>query len=216
MAPQTFRDRHDAAKQLAEELKKLDLHDPVVLGIPRGGVVMAAAIAEQIGADMDVVLVRKLRHPAQPELAIGSVTEEGEMHLNEAARSGGGINDDYLERERQDRFEELQNRRKMFRDIRPAVGLEGRSVIVTDDGIATGSTMLAALPVIHAQKPREVIVAVPVAPPDRLQPFRDQSDRVVCLQTPSRFMAIGQFYDNFQQVDDDQACATLRQFAPTS
>lgn len=215
MSTQSFRDRYDAARQVSAKLKKLDLTDPVVLGIPRGGVVMAAAIAEEIGADMDIVLVRKLRHPAQPELAIGSVTEEGEVHLTEAARRWG-VDDEYIERERQQRYQELQQRRKMFREIRPAVPLEGRSVIVTDDGIATGSTMLAALPVIRAQKPRELIVAVPVAPPDRLQPFREQADRVVCLHTPAQFMAIGQFYESFQQVSDDEACGVLRDFTPAS
>lgn len=213
---QSFRNRDDAARQLAQELKKLHLHDPVVLGVPRGGVMTAATIAKEIGADMDVVLVRKLRHPAQPELAIGSVSETGEVRLNEQLIGRSGVDEDYLERERQERFEELVGRRDMFRRIRPAVPLRGRSVILTDDGIATGSTMLAALPAIRAQEPRELILAVPVASPDRLQPFRQQCDQVICLQTPADFMAIGQFYDQFPQVSDEEACSALQEFAPAT
>ncbi len=209
-----FRNREDAAGRLSEELKKVHLYDPVVLGIPRGGVVTGGAIARELGADLDVVLVRKLRHPAQPELAIGSVTEEGEVYMNEQLLGWGSVDEAYLERERQERYQELRRRRDLFREIRSAVPLRGRSVILTDDGIATGSTMLAALPAIRAQEPRELILAVPVAPPGRLEPFRSECDQVICLEVPTGFQAIGQYYEQFPQVSDAEACSVLQQFVP--
>ncbi len=209
MTTKRFRNRQDAARRLAEELKHFDLHDPVVLGVPRGGVETAAVLAEQLGAEMDVVLARKLRHPWQPELAIGSISESGEAYLNAHARSAA-ITPEYLSSEQQLRSAELEQRRALFRQVRPAVPLEGRSVILTDDGIATGSTMWAALAVIQAQRPGEIILAVPVAPPDRLKPFLGQCDHVVCPLRPKSFLSIGQFYEDFEQVDDERVCELLR------
>jgi len=216
MTNDLFRDRADAARRLAAELKPLDLRNPLVLGIPRGGVVTAAALARELDAEADVVLARKLRHPHQPELAIGALSEDGEVHINKDIERMGGIDEEYLEQERQERFAELKHRREMFRSIRPAAKIEGRTVIVTDDGIATGSTMLAALATVRAKRPHELILAVPVAPPSSLQRLQDYCDRVVCPLAPESFMAIGQFYENFDQVEDEQACEVLRDFAPAS
>jgi len=205
MAVRAFRNREDAAGQLAQELKALELHDPLVLGIPRGGVIVAAKLAHELDADMDVALARKLKHPMQPELAIGAVAEDGQVYLNP--------DEDYVNEERQGRFAELKERRDALRLIRPAAPMEGRSVIVTDDGVATGSTMFAALHVVRARKPHELIVAVPVAPPSTLEELRAQCDRAICLTSPEWFFAIGEFYDEFLPVEDEEVAATLREFA---
>jgi len=206
-----FKNREDAALQLAERLKTLALNDPLVLGIPRGGVVTAAVLARELGAELDVVLSRKLRAPYQPELAIGAVGEDGEVYLNDFAREVPGVTDAYIRTEQDHQVAEIARRSKLFRAVKPAADVTGRSVIVTDDGIATGSTMLAALHVLAAQKPREVIVAVPVAPPDAIEKFRPRCSRIECLLTPEDFAAISQFYHDFQQVEDAEAVRLLRE-----
>src|SRR3989304_1864618 len=163
-----FADREDAARQLAEKLKDLKLHDPLVLAIPRGGVATGAVLARELHADLDVVLSRKLRAPYQPELAIGAIGEDGEVYLNHGMEAATGGAQAYLAQEREHQVGEIVRRQKLFRAVRPQAPVAGRSVILTDDGIATGATMIAALHVVKAQQPRETIVAVPVAPPDRL------------------------------------------------
>jgi putative phosphoribosyl transferase len=209
-----FRNREDAARRLAAELKGRDLHEPLVLAIPRGGVVTGAVLARELGADLDVVLSRKLRAPGQPELAIGAVSEEGHVYANSYAREFPGRMGAYLESERRHQLAEIARRRSLFRSVRPQAPIAGRSVIVTDDGIATGSTMIAALQTIKTQNPRQVIVAVPVAPPDRLEEVGRWCDDLVCLLSPEEFWAIGQFYEDFTQVEDEQVVQILRQFAP--
>ena len=161
-----------------------------------------------------MVLSRKLRAPAQPELAIGAVSEDGQVYLNHQAEEVPGVTDDYLAGERQHQLDEIARRQKLFRALRPSARITGRSVIVTDDGIATGSTIIAALPLIRAQNPHELIVAVPVAPPERLGAIRARCDRVVCLFAPRQFWAIGDFYEDFEQVDDQQVVELLRACAP--
>jgi predicted phosphoribosyltransferase len=207
----TFRNRDDAAKQLAPKLGELELRDPLVLGIPRGGVIMAATLARELDADMDVALARKLKHPLQPELAIGAVAEDGQVYLNPDV--AGTVDESYVNEERRRRFAELRECRDAFRSIHPAASIEGRTVIVTDDGVATGSTMFAALRVVRAQKPHELIVAVPVAPPSTLEELRAKCDRVACLMSPEWFFAIGEFYDEFLPVEDEEVAALLREFA---
>lgn len=209
-----FRDREDAARRLAQKFKGRELRDPLVLAIPRGGVVTGAVLARELDAELDVVLSRKLRAPGQPELAIGAVSEDGQVYLNERLEDLIGPFGDYLAREREHQLAEIARRKALFRAARPAATLAGRSVIVTDDGIATGSTMIAALKVARAQGPHELIVAVPVAPPDRLEDVGRWCDEVICLYSPEMFWAIGQFYRDFTQVQDGQAVALLRQFVP--
>ena len=209
-----FRNREDAARQLAKMLKGRALHDPLVLAIPRGGVVTGAVLAQELGADLDVVLSRKLRAPRQPELAVGAVSEDGRVYLSHHAEEMLDLTDDYLVEERRHQLAEIARRTKLFRRVRPQAPIAGRSVIVTDDGIATGSTMIAALQVVKAQKPREVIVAVPVASPDRLAEVRHWCDEVVCVLQPAEFWAIGQFYEDFSQVEDAQVIDWLRAATP--
>ncbi len=205
-----FRDREDAAHRLAETLKGRELHDPVVLAIPRGGVVTGAVLAQELGAELDVVLSRKLRAPGQSELAIGAISEDGRVYFNHHAREFLDQTEDYLAEERRYQLDEIARRQKLFRAVRPQAPVAGRSVIVTDDGIATGSTMIAALQAVKPQNPREVIVAVPVASPDRLAEVRRWCDDAVCLLSPEEFWAIGQFYEDFRQVEDEQAINLLR------
>jgi len=209
-----FRDREDAARRLAAKFKGRPLHDPIVLAIPRGGVATGAVLARELGADLDVVLSRKLRAPGWPELAIGAIAEDGQVYLNRHAEGVGDGLEDYLGGEREHQLAEIARRQKLFRAARPRAPLAGRSVIVTDDGIATGSTMIAALQAVRTQNPREVIVAVPVAPSDRLDEVSRWCDAVVCLLAPTDFRAVGQFYGDFTQVEDDEAVRLLAEFEP--
>lgn len=205
-----FRDREDAARQLARRLKGRPFEDPLILAIPRGGVVTGAVLARELGAELDVVLSRKLRAPDQPELAVGAVAEDGHVYLNEEARALLGLTDEYLAEERRHQLGEIARRKALVRNVRAQATVAGRSVIVTDDGIATGSTMIAALNVARAQGPRELIVAVPVASPDRLAQVRRHCDETVCLLTPVDFWAIGQFYEDFAPVEDSEVVELLR------
>jgi predicted phosphoribosyltransferase len=211
-----FANREDAARQLAKNLKHLHLVDPLVLAIPRGGVVTGAVLARELGADLDVVLSRKLRAPYQPELAIGAVGEDGEVYLNHRTDVATSIEQAYIEKERQYQLSEIARRQKLFRAVRPQASVVGRSVILTDDGIATGSTMIAALHVAKAHQPHETFVAVPVAPPDRLVPLRALCDQVIYLLAPLEFFAIGQFYMSFESVEDEDVVRLLREFAPAT
>jgi predicted phosphoribosyltransferase len=208
-----FRNREDAARRLAAELKGRDLRDPLVLAIPRGGVVTGAVLARELNAELDVVLSRKLRAPYQPEYAIGAVSEGGQVTLNPDAWEAPGVSEVYLEAEKRHQLGEIQGRKKLVREVRPPAPVAGRSVIVTDDGIATGSTMIAALRVVRAQRPHELIVAVPVASPDRLEEVRRWCDDVVCLLAPEEFWAVGRFYEDFAPVEDEDALRILREVA---
>jgi len=195
IGPARFRDRADAARQLAARLKGRDLRDPVVLAIPRGRVATGAVLARELGADLDVVLSRKLRAPIQPELAVGAVGEDGHVIFNPAIREYMNVPDEYLEAEKRHQLAEIARRKKLIRRFRPAVPLAGRSVVVADDGTATGSTMIAALQAARAENPHELIAAAPVGSPDRIAEVRRWCDDVVCLVTPEDFRAIAQFYD---------------------
>lgn len=209
-----FQNREDAAYRLAQKLKSRVLHDPLVLAIPRGGVVTGAVLAQELDAELDVVLSRKLRAPGQPELALGAVSEDGRVYLNRHVQELLEFSDGYLNEERRHQLREIARRKRLFRGVRPQAPIAGRSVIVTDDGIATGATMIAALQGVKAQNPREVIVAVPVASPDRLEEVRPWCDDIVCLLSPVEFWAIGQFYEDFTQVEDAQVVELLRQAQP--
>jgi predicted phosphoribosyltransferase len=210
-----FRDREDGARQLAARLKGRPFHQPLVLAIPRGGVVTGAVLARELDAELDVVLSRKLRAPGQPELALGAISENGKIYLTRHTRESLGLTKDDIAHEIDRQLDEIARRKKMFRAVRPQATIADRSVLVTDDGIATGSTMIAALQAVKTQSPREVIVAVPVASPDRLTEVSRWCDEVVCVDTPDVFWAVGQFYEDFQPVEDEQVVELLRAFAPS-
>ena len=204
-----FRDRQDAASQLADALKTYQGKKPLILAVPRGAVPMAKPIAERLGGEFDVVLVRKLRAPWQSELAIGSIDESGWTYIAPFAASMG-VDDDYLAQEKQTQLETIRKRRAQYTPIRAPIDPTGRIVIVIDDGLATGATMISALHGLRNRKPARLICAVPVAPPDTLEKVRKMTDEVVCLQAPELFQAVSQFYGHFNQVEDDEVIALLR------
>jgi len=212
MNHRTFTDRDEAGWMLVERLRGQSLEKPVVLAIPRGGVEVGAALARGLGCELDVVLSRKLRAPHQPELALGAVSEDGDVYLNHFASAMTDVGDAYIEAERKRQLAEIDRRRTMFRAVRPQADVRGRTVVLTDDGIATGATMIAALHTVRAAGAKQIIVAVPVGAPVRIDAIRPLCDRVVCLQEPEAFWAIGQFYRNFEQVEDERVVELLRDY----
>ena len=204
-----FTDRDEAATRLAERLKAFRGKNPLILAIPRGAVPMGKIIADKLDGELDVVLVRKLRAPHQPELAIGSVNESGWTYLADFAERYGG-SADYIESEKRTQMETIRQRRKQYTPIRPPIDPAGRIVIVIDDGLATGATMISALHGLRAMQPAKLVCAVPVSPPDTLAKVTDLADEVVCLDAPLMFQAVGQFYRNFPQVDDDEVIEVLK------
>lgn len=204
-----FRDRNEAASLLAERLKVYAGKNPLILAIPRGAVPMAKIIADKLGGECDVVLVRKLRAPHQPELAIGSVNESGWTFVSDYAELYGA-DADYIESEKRMQMETIHRRRAQYTPIRPPIDPTGRIVIVIDDGLATGATMISALHGLRSVKSAKLICAVPVSPPETLVKMADMADEVVCLEAPELFQAVGQFYQYFPQVDDDEVIEILK------
>ena len=201
-----FRDRDDAARQLVLALAHYRGSHPVVLAIPRGAVPMGRIVADALGGELDVVLVRKLGAPFDPEFAIGAVDEQGTVTLGEHP-AWAGANDAYIGRETERQLALIRERRASYR--KPAIALAGRTVIVLDDGLATGATMTAALKSARAQGPRRLVCAVPVAAHDSLAEVAKYADEVVCLAKPWPFIAVGQHYREFSGVSDAQVVEIL-------
>lgn len=204
-----FQDRLQAAAQLADRLANYREKRPLVLAIPRGAVSMAQLIAKQLDGDFDLVLVRKLRAPGQPELAIGSVDESGWTFIAPHAHAMG-VEEGYIEQEKQAQLQTIRHRRALYSPKHSPFDPAGRIVIVVDDGMATGATMLAALHGLRERKPQRLICAVPVAPEDTLRKAQTLADEVVCLETPVWFQAVGQFYHHFPQVEDAEVIELLK------
>jgi len=204
-----FRDRYDAAQRLAKKLSSYRGMNPLILAIPRGAVPMAKLIADELNGEFDVVLVRKLRAPFSPEFAIGSVDESGWTYIADYAASAGGT-PEYIESEKRVQMETIRKRRAQYTPIRPPIDPAGRIVIVIDDGLATGSTMISALHGLRARNPEKLICAVPVSPPDTLEKVANMADEVVCLEAPEYFQAVGQFYTSFPQVEDEEVIEILK------
>jgi putative phosphoribosyl transferase len=208
---QPFDDRRQAGRLLAEQLDDYRGQKAVVLGIPRGGVIVAQELARALEAEMDIVLAHKLGAPGHTELAIGSVTEDGRLFLNQALVRELGIDDAYIQQEKAQQMAEIRRRTELFRKIRPRVPLAGRTVIVTDDGVATGATTQAALWAVRLEEPELLIAAMPVGPEDTITRLAGDVDRMVCLRTPPLFAAVGQFYLYFAPVEDEEVLEILKQ-----
>lgn len=208
-----FADRRDAGFQLAKKLKQYKDKDVLVLALPRGDVVTAAEIARTISAPLDVLIVRKIGFPGQPELAIGAVSETGAVVFNQLLVSYGDVTKGYLENEIALLKGEIARRVRLYRNGKEIERLEGRTIILVDDGVATGASMKAAIVTLKEEKIKRLVVALPVAPVRTANELREFCDEFVCLSLPSDFTAVGQFYRDFAQVSDEEVKEILTEFA---
>lgn len=211
-----FADRTEAGRKLAARLQKYKDQNPVILGVPRGGVPVAYEVAKALYAPLDVIIVRKLGAPGQSELGMGAVVDgdHPETILNREVMSALRVSRDYLEREINNQLKEIHRRNRVYRGGRPRIELKNRTVIMVDDGVATGGLIRAALRGIRQQAPKRVVLAVPVGPADTIESLRDEVDEVVCLSTPPMFFGIGEFYSDFHQLTDAEVIRLLEQARP--
>jgi putative phosphoribosyl transferase len=209
-----FKNREEAGKQLVSLLKHYE-NDPqaVVLGMPRGGVVTAYEVARGLQLPLDVVCPRKIGAPFNPELAIGAITETGEGIFDERLITHLNVSQDYINRTVANEKAQAQKRLTLYRKNLPKISLEGKTAILVDDGLATGSTMRAAIRSVRAEGADKITVAVPVSPPDTFRLIQEEVDEAICLSTPTFFQAVGQFYEDFSQVEDEEVIDLLHRCA---
>jgi putative phosphoribosyl transferase len=205
-----FNDRVEAGKKLAKALTDFKGKNAIVLAIPRGGVVVGFEIASELELPLDVIIPRKVGAPNNPELAIGAVAEDGTIILDNSLVAYLGVPESFIQEESARQREEIKRRLKVYRPNEPSPNVKGLDVILVDDGIATGSTMKAALASVKNQGAKTVTVAVPVGPPSTIEELKKQADKVICLKTPEYFQAIGQFYLDFNQTSDEEVIELLR------
>ena len=209
-----FQDRSDAGRKLAYALRKYRNRLPVILALPRGGVSVAAEVAESLDAPFDLLLVRKIGVPSQPELAMGAVVDGAEPIIvrNEDIIELADVTEQEFDEACREELAEIERRRVRYLADRDRTEINGQVAIVIDDGIATGATTRAALMALRKRAPRELVLAVPVAPLDSVEWLHSEVDAIVCLETPIEFGAIGFYYNDFHQVSDDEVIATLKRF----
>lgn len=206
-----FSDRTDAGRQLADRLTQYKDQEPLVLGLPRGGVVVAYEVAKALAAPLDVVLVRKIGAPWHSELAVGAVAfvDRAQLVVNQPVKAALGVPDSYIQQVETEKLKEIERQRTLFRGGRGPLDLRGKTAILVDDGIATGATVLAAAQAVRQSSPKRVVVAVPVAPPDAVASLKREVDEVVCLDITADFGAISLFYGSFPQVESSEVVALL-------
>jgi predicted phosphoribosyltransferase len=207
--PDRFRDRAEAGEQLGEALREQEPDVDIVLAIPRGGLPLGRAVADALDVPLDIVVASKIGAPGNPEYAIGAVASDGSVWRNEEAFRGTGSDDAYFDREREKEAENARQKADRYRDGRPEPDLTGKTVAVVDDGVATGSTARACLEKLGGSDADRIVLAIPVGPPQTVRELEEMADAVVCLQTPRDFRGVGQFYDRFDQVSDEEAIAYL-------
>lgn len=210
---QPYADRRDAGRRLGAALAQYREAGPVVIGLPRGGVVVAAEVARSLGAPLDVMVTRKIGAPFNPEFAIGAVAP-GVVHLDDATVEALAIPRVYIDRSVAREQEVARKREARLREGRAGLDVAGRTVIVVDDGLATGATAIAAIEALRQMHPGKIVVAVPVGAPDTVARLRNRADDVVCLQTPTAFRAVGQAYVDFTPVEEDEVVRLLQAHTP--
>jgi putative phosphoribosyl transferase len=210
-----FADRSDAGKALGFHLEGYRDSRPLVLGLPRGGVIVAAEVASKLDTDLDVVLSRKLGAPGNPELAIGAVAEDGSLYLDRHIISRLGVPETYVQEETAGRLSETKSLVALYREVRPREPVEGRTVILVDDGLATGATMNAAAQAVALSRPDSIVVAVPGGPPETVRTLRaiDRISDVVCLRMPQYFGAVSELYETFTQVKQEEVLSLLARYS---
>ena len=204
-----FNDRVEAGRQLATKLLEYVGKDVLVLAIPRGGVVVGYEVAHRLKAPLDITAPRKIGAPGNPELAIGALAEDGTLILDQRLVEYLGVSENYIKEEVERQLHEIKRRLHMYRGDRPYPNLKGKTVIVVDDGIATGATMMAAIASIRKKGAKKIVVAIPVAPPSALNKIRSSVDQLICLYAPEPFFAVGQFYRIFDQTSDEEVISLL-------
>ncbi|SFL55487.1 Predicted phosphoribosyltransferase [Halogranum rubrum] len=204
-----FRNRTDAGRRLATLLRERDIDADVVLAVPRGGLPVGRAVADELGLPLDVVVARKIGAPANPELAVGAVASDGTLWLNDSLIDTLGVGSEYIERQQREEAAAAADKLNRYRRGRPPLDLHGKAVLVVDDGVATGATTVACLRQVRAAGAKRTLLAVPVAPPETLSRLRMEADAVFCAETPRYFGAVGAFYDDFGQVSDAEAMSYL-------
>ncbi|QFU83115.1 phosphoribosyltransferase [Natronorubrum aibiense] len=208
---QRFRDRTDAGARLAVELREREIDADIALAIPRGGLPLGRAVADELEIPLDIVVAKKIGAPGNPEYAIGAVASDGSTWRNEDAIGRTDSDEAYFQRRREEEAESARQKADRYRGDRDAPDLTGKTVVVVDDGVATGSTVMACLKTLNETDADRIVLAVPVGPPESIAALEDEADEVVCLETPRGFMGVGQFYERFGQVSDEEAMAYLDQ-----
>lgn len=205
-----FKNRTDAGRKLAQALEKYkNAANTVILALPRGGVVVGYQVAKKLNLPLDIVVPRKIGAPGNPEFAIGAITETGEGIFDEETIKTYNISKDYIENEIKKEKAEAERRLKLYRGKRPCLVLTGKTVIVLDDGLATGLTMRAAIKTVKARNPRRIVVAIPIGPPDSIEMIKREVDEIIYLDAPFFFGAVGAFYEEFSQTTDEEVIELL-------